>query len=153
MHISKKIILTALLIGSASVADAHNLFNRSANFSKHHSANATTLFTIHIIAEPEFDSAATVSAFLGTSVDAPCSDLKQIVSDDFTAHFASSDESISSEEALENFGGAVTCIKSDVKFPSGNVYSTGNIALTWDAASKTYTSATPTDITIDISKQ
>jgi hypothetical protein len=156
MHISKKILLSALIIASASVAtvaNAHNLFNRTAKHALNHSANASTLFTLHVIAEPEFDSTATAYAFLGTSTVAPCSDLKQIGTDDFTAHFVSSDESITSEEAVEDFGGAVTCIRSDLKFPSGRTYTTGNIALTWDAESKTYTSAMPSDITIDISKQ
>jgi hypothetical protein len=117
---------------------------------------SSVIVTVHMFSDHPYSAEYIEADYIGSSASAPCSDLKSVtqpVSPDLYGNFNDDTFKLSSQQLVDEYGSALTCIKTTFTMRnSHNVYSTGNILLLWDEHSNTYTAATPNKIAIDLSK-
>jgi hypothetical protein len=114
---------------------------------------APAIFTTIEQTDHDYWAFVTYEYYAGTSVTDPCSDMSHIRSDDGWTIINNYTDKITSCMLTNFFGPAKTCVRIDISL-AGTIptFTTGNIQLLWDESSKTYTAATPSKVTIDLSE-
>jgi hypothetical protein len=117
---------------------------------------SSVIVTVHMFSDHPYSAEYIEADYIGSSASAPCSDLKSVtqgITPDLYGNFNDDTFKLTSQQLVEEYGTALTCIKTTFTMRnSHNVYTTGNILLLWDENSNTYTAATPNKISIDLSK-
>jgi hypothetical protein len=111
------------------------------------------IFTEHYVSKPAAYRTFTTRDYAGVSTTSPCSDLVLKATYDMKGEFSFHSYRDDSAVFIYRAGTEATCYKRTFTMAdTGNVYSTGNVQLTWDADSQSYTQATPEKVTVDVSK-
>jgi len=146
----KMLSLFVLLLINLSVSESASAFQLSL-LRPQFSRGDFTLFTIHVMTRSGRSVKTKIGEadYVGTSLTAPCSDMRLLTSGSGKAELAPGLYPFSANNFNDYPGPRLTCFRIDFGI-KGRVYSTGNIQLTWNPANHNYTDANPKIIPLEI---
>jgi hypothetical protein len=112
-----------------------------------------TIFIERYVSNPPAQRMFVTNDYAGFSKDKPCSDLVLRSTYEMMGYFSDHSFKDDSSVFVYRAGPRATCYKRTMTMAgTGNVYSTGDIQLTWDTASQSFVAAMPATATVDVSK-